>query len=100
MEAKGAGVPVFMVERYLGALEPSGVEVQAAADGALAGEAASEVFHLHTTYSREDELCFSFFRASSREAVVAANEAARTPFERITEVIVAGGPSADGAKGE
>ncbi len=78
-------MPVFMVERYLPSLEPATVEAQARQDAALGSESA--VRHVRTTYSREDELCFSFFEASSREALTAALEPGATPYERITEVV-------------
>lgn len=79
-------MPAFMVERYLPALEASGVERQARRDEALAA-AAGGVRHLRTTYTRADELCFSFFEAPSGEAVMAANVEAGAAYERIVEVI-------------
>ncbi len=79
-------MPIFMVERYLAALDQKGVEAQAAKDEALA-RACSDIRHLRTTYSREDELCFSFFEAPSRQKVIAANDEAAVPFERVTEVL-------------
>ena len=78
-------MPVFMVERYLPALSLEGVEAQARRDDAVGR--GSGVQHVRTTYSREDELCFSFFEAPSRGAVISANDRAGVAYERVTEVI-------------
>ena len=76
---------VYMVERYLPALGPEGVEAQARTDNELGR--LSGLRHVRTTYSREDELCFSFFEAPSCDAVITANEQASMTYERVTEVI-------------
>lgn len=54
---------------------------------ALAQGAGPEFRHVRTTYSRSDELCFSFFEAASEADVVAANATAGLAYERIVEVI-------------
>jgi hypothetical protein len=78
-------MPVFMVERYVPALSPEGVEAQARTDEALALGAGIQ--HVRTTYTPEDELIFSFFEAPDRDAVIAANDRAAAAFERIVEVV-------------
>ena len=78
-------MPVFMVERFLPVLGLGGVEAQALRDDALARRA--DLRHVRTTYSREDELCFSVFEAPSREAVIDANDQAGMAYERISEVV-------------
>jgi hypothetical protein len=78
-------MPVFMVERFLPELGPEDVEAQARRDGAVARSAGLR--HVRTTYSREDELCFSVFEASSRDAVLTANDRAAMAYERVSEVV-------------
>jgi hypothetical protein len=75
-------VPVFVVERYLPALTPEGVQAQARLDRDAPG-----VRHLRTTYLRDDELCFSLFEAAGPEAVRRANDQMGMVYERITEAI-------------
>jgi hypothetical protein len=77
-----APVPLFVVERFLPALTPEGVQAQAQRDQAAAG-----IRHLRTTYLRDDELCFSLFEADSSETVRRANDEIGMPYERITEAI-------------
>jgi hypothetical protein len=89
-------MPVFMVERYAPALEPDGVEAQARMDEALAQGAGPGVRHVRTTYSRTDELCFSFFEASSLDTLISANDLADMDYERIVEVIESVEPAANG----
>jgi hypothetical protein len=88
-------MPVFLVERYLPALNEAGVRAQAQREETLRG-----VKHVRTMYLCEDELSFSLFEATSVAAVRAANERSGLAFERITEVIVvtAGGEQACSAK--
>lgn len=91
-------MPVFMVERYIPNLDADGVEAHARKEQALANGAgnSSELRHLRTTYSREDELCFSLFEAPSREELVTANDRSGLPYERVVEVIDAGAMGAEG----
>jgi hypothetical protein len=88
-------VPVFVVERFLPALTPEGVQAQAARERALVG-----LRHLRTTYLREDELCFAVFEAPSLAAVQRANDRTGMAYERITEAIdVTDDPSIAGPAG-
>jgi hypothetical protein len=86
-------MPVFMVERYLPTLGPDGVDAQARRDDALGRRVGMR--HVRTTYSREDELCFSVFEAASRDVVVVANDQADMAYERVSEVIEARALSAE-----
>src|SRR6478736_10104809 len=77
-----ATVPVFVVERYLPALNEAGVRAQAGREAMLPG-----VRHVRTMYLCEDELCFSVFEAPSIAVLRTANERSGLVFERITEAI-------------
>jgi len=80
-------MPVFVVERYVAALTPDGVQAHARREAAALAAGADEVRHLRTTYLCEDELCFSVFEAPSIEVVRRINDANGMTYERITEAI-------------
>jgi len=75
-------MPMFVVERYLPALNEAGVRAQAGREAKLPG-----VRHVRTMYLCEDELCFSLFEAPSIAVLRTANERSGLVFERITEAI-------------
>lgn len=79
-------VRTFVVERYLPALTPDGVQAQARREADVLSSSAG-VRHLRTTYLCEDELCFSLFEAPSIDVLRGANELSDMPYERITEAI-------------
>jgi hypothetical protein len=79
-------VQIFVVERYLPALTPDGVQAQAQREtDALSPRHG--VRHLRTTYLCDGELCFSLFEAPSIDVLRRANELSDMPYERITEAI-------------
>jgi hypothetical protein len=75
-------MPMYVVERYLPALNEAGVRAQAGREAMLPG-----VRHVRTTYLCEDELCFSVFEAPSIATLRTANERTGLAFERITVAI-------------
>jgi hypothetical protein len=79
-------VQTFVVERYLPALTPDGVQAQAQREAGVQSSPPG-VRHLRTTYLCDDELCFSLFEAPSIEVLRRANELSGMPYERITEVV-------------
>jgi len=79
-------VRTFVVERYLPALTPDGVQAQAQREAGVHSSPPG-VRHLRTTYLYEDELCFSLFEAPSIEVLRRANELSDMPYERITEAV-------------
>jgi hypothetical protein len=78
---------VFVVERYLPALTPAGVQAQARRETEILSTAATGLRHLRTTYLCSDELCFSVFEAPSMDAVRQANDLGQMPYERISEAV-------------
>ncbi len=77
---------MFVVERYIPALTPDGVQAQAQREADIVSSPAG-VRHLRTTYLCADELCFSLFEAPSIDVLRRANELSDMPYERITEAI-------------
>lgn len=83
-------MPTYLVERYLPALMPEGIEAHAEQEREVMARVSSDgvaVRYLRSTYLRQDELLFSLFEGPSLEVVREAMERAGVPFERITEAI-------------
>jgi uncharacterized protein DUF4242 len=83
-------VPTYMVERYLPGV--SAEEILAAAIRAREVTAdmtdkGSPIRYLRSTYLPSEESCFCLFDGPSEEAVRAANDRARIPFDRIVEAV-------------
>jgi hypothetical protein len=74
----------FLVERYL----PSMTEDAVAAAVERTGAEATGARHLVSIHLADEETCLSLFEADGVEAVGAANEDGRFPFDRIIEVRV------------
>lgn len=91
-----AGLPVFLVERYLPGLTPAQVEALARrlrdATRELRGE-GRRVEWLRSVALVEDETCLCSFRAASELEVGEANARAGAGYERIVEVTLAENPA-------
>jgi hypothetical protein len=83
-------MPEFLVERYIARLDVAALETIAARLERATSELAAagyEVRWLHSTGLVEDETCLCLFDAPDPEDVVAVNERAGVPYERVAEVV-------------
>jgi hypothetical protein len=90
MEGRGDLRPIFVIERYLPGLTPP--QVTELADRLVTGSrrvrrSGVSVSWLGSTALLGEETTFCLFRAPSREAVLAVNELAFAPYERIIEAL-------------
>jgi Protein of unknown function (DUF4242) len=83
-------MPEFLVERYIARLDAAALAAIAARLERATSELAAaghEVRWLHSTALVEDETCLCLFDAADAEDVVAVNERAGVPYERVAEVV-------------
>jgi Protein of unknown function (DUF4242) len=84
-------MPTFVVEAYeprgRGAEALTGLEERARAAANEVSRSGPHVRYVRTTFLPEDEICFHFFEAPSREAVLEAARKAGLADARITEVV-------------
>jgi Protein of unknown function (DUF4242) len=83
-------MPEFLVERYIARLDAAALATIATRLERATSEVASaghQVRWLHSTALVEDETCLCLFDAAEPEDVVAVNERAGVPYERVAEVV-------------
>jgi hypothetical protein len=81
-------MPRYMVERHLPGITAEQLTAAARSAKTTTAEMSEEgtpVRYLRSTFVPQEEKCYCLFEGESPEAVRAANERAKIPYERIHE---------------